>query len=259
MEDQESQMKPPSRNTVKSRAWLGTWNNYPKNWKFVISASGAKHFEAQLEKAPSTGKLHVQWALYFAERKSRKQICEILPGTWCEAAKNVAAVFNYCQKDATSEGERVTSKKPVCDDPLEDVKLYNWQAEVLNVLDTKAPDSRTIYWLWEPNGNRGKTALAKHICLNYNALYVEGKASDVKCAIASMKQKPSVVIMGLTRSMEDYVSYTALENVKDGIFFSGKYESGMVMYNPPHVLVFANFPPDESKLSTDRWVITELD
>jgi hypothetical protein len=49
-----------------------------------------------------------------------------------------------------------------------------------------------------------------------------------------------------------------MENVKDGLFFSTKYESGMVRYNPPHVIVFANVPPDVTKMSADRWVIKEI-
>lgn len=91
-----------------------------------------------------------------------------------------------------------------------------------------------------------------------NAIYVQGKASDIKAAIVAMAVKPTIVIFGLPRSMEDYVSYEAIESVKDGIFFSGKYESGMCLFKPPHILIFANFMPDESKLSSDRWRITRL-
>ena len=38
-------------------------------------------------------------------------------------------------------------------------------------------------------------------------------------------------------------------------FFSGKYESGMVRYNKPHVIIFANCRPDIEKLSKDRWKV----
>ncbi len=58
--------------------------------------------------------------------------------------------------------------------------------------------------------------------------------------------------------MEDYVSYQALEEIKDGIFFSGKYEGGMKIFNSPHVICFANFSPAEHKLSGDRWVVEEV-
>lgn len=58
--------------------------------------------------------------------------------------------------------------------------------------------------------------------------------------------------------MENYVSYEAIESVKDGIFFSGKYESGMTIFNQPHIICFANFAPDIGKMSSDRWKIFEL-
>jgi len=68
-----------------------------------------------------------------------------------------------------------------------------------------------------------------------------------------------MAIFGYARSKENYISYEALEEIKDGLFFSGKYESGMVCINPPHVVVLCNFAPDESKLSKDRWVIKNID
>ena len=49
-----------------------------------------------------------------------------------------------------------------------------------------------------------------------------------------------------------YISYEALENIKDMYFYSGKYEGGCVNGNSPHIYIFANFPPDESKMTVDR-------
>ena len=52
-----------------------------------------------------------------------------------------------------------------------------------------------------------------------------------------------------------------MEEVKGGIFCSTKYECGMHMQNPPHVLVFANFPPDmnDRDMSSDRFVVQNVD
>jgi len=46
--------------------------------------------------------------------------------------------------------------------------------------------------------------------------------------------------------------------LKDGVVFSGKYEGGARLFPPPHVIIFANFLPDFTKLSADRWVIRTL-
>ena len=48
------------------------------------------------------------------------------------------------------------------------------------------------------------------------------------------------------------MSIAALESIKDMFFYSGKYEGGMVCGPNPHVMVFANEPPEYGILSKDR-------
>jgi len=93
-------------------------------------------------------------------------------------------------------------------------------------------------------------------------MYVTGKCADVKYGIASFLKTNyylRAVIFDFCRSNEEYISYEGIEAVKNGIFFATKYESDMVMYNQPHIIVFANFPPDlNGKVSNDRWIIYDL-
>ena len=67
---------------------------------------------------------------------------------------------------------------------------------------------------------------------------------------------PKVVLINITR--QGSVSYNGLEAVKDGIFFSSKYESGMCMFNSPHVIVFSNEEPEYENLTKDRWNVIDL-
>jgi len=168
--------------------------------------------------------------------------------------RNETALIEYCRKDGDIAFEMGLPKQVT--DPMVGLTLKPWQTEICNLIKSK-PDNRTIHWYWESTGCVGKTTLAKHLALN-GALVVSGKASDIKCAIAGMKIKPEVVIFCCPRNSEGYMSYDALEQVKDGMFFSGKYESEMVLFNNPHVIVFANFAPDLTKLSVDRWKIVNL-
>lgn len=73
-------------------------------------------------------------------------------------------------------------------------------------------------------------------------------------------------MFNLARSTEDFVSYSALESLKDGLIFSGKYESKLKCFSQPHVLVFANFGPNDCedekgkiKISPDRIFLIDLD
>ena len=76
------------------------------------------------------------------------------------------------------------------------------------------------------------------------------------CDKSDFYQPP--IVFNLTRAGYDKIDYVALESVKDGIFMSGKYESGMVIYNCPHLVVFANLPPHRDQLSEDRWKIYQI-
>jgi len=73
-----------------------------------------------------------------------------------------------------------------------------------------------------------------------------------------MKRFPKVVIFDFPKSREFSISYDAIESIKNGFYFNGKYESKQVMGNCPHVICFANSPPCMEMLSKDRWKITEI-
>jgi len=174
------------------------------------------------------------------------------------ACRNESALIDYCRKDGKVLFELGFPETVVIADPMEGLTLAWWQIKI-NSLIAAPPDHRKIYWFWSNQGALGKTTFAKHLCITHDALYVSGKAADLKCAIAMAKVKPKIVIFGLPRDQEEAVSYSGLEQVKDGIFFSGKYESGMTLMNIPHVIVFANFAPVRESLSQDRWEVHNLD
>lgn len=61
-----------------------------------------------------------------------------------------------------------------------------------------------------------------------------------------------------SRAEQGYVNYGALESSKNGHVFSGKYESGSKAFNKPHVICFANAPPDLESMSKDRWNVVHI-
>ena len=138
-----------------------------------------------------------------------------------------------------------------------------WQRWVTEKVTTRA-DRREIIWIWEPVGNTGKTYLTKYLHYFYGAIVTGGKSEDMKYAISRWKQitghYPVTIIVNLARSDKITESgYKALESIKDAMFFSGKYQSGMVAsIRAPHVIVFANTKPDLKAMSKDRWKVFKI-
>lgn len=254
---------------VRGRHWCFTINNPdftgPELGKKLMKIGG--EFVMQLEKGDGEGTPHLQGYVRFPSQRTFASLKKVMPTAHLEKAKgNARANVKYCtKKDTRIDGPWTNLSEDLMPpdevkDPLQGKQLYPWQVQVKGILEDPCPTGdRTIYWFWEDQGNVGKTSLAKHLVLTFKrTFYTSGKANDVKYAIAQMAHKPRTVLWDVPRSYEKFVSYQGMEEVKNGIFFSGKYESGTVIFNTPHVIVFANFPPDRCKLSGDRWDVYQV-
>lgn len=140
-------------------------------------------------------------------------------------------------------------------DKLKDFKLKNWQAVLVKAF-METPCSRSVYWLYDTVGNTGKSWFSRWLVLFMKAIRFEnGKNADIKYAYNGER----VVVFDYARTIEGRVNYEAIESIKNGIYFNTKYASGMRVYGHPHLLCLANFPPDTTKLSEDRWIIMNPD
>lgn len=130
----------------------------------------------------------------------------------------------------------------------------DWQKKIVDLVAAE-PDARKIHWYVDPVGGKGKSYLARYLVCEKDAFYTQGgKHADIIYGY----QRQRIVIFDLCRDVEGYVPYSVMETLKNGIMFSSKYNSNMSTFPIPHVLVFANFDPDRSKLSADRWDIVNL-
>lgn len=237
-----------------AKRWCFTWNNPNKDIGSTFQMlSKYGNIIIGDEIAPSTGTHHFQGYIEFNNKCRPSELIKINEIHWEKTKGTKEDNITYCSKDNNylsnfDENEEL-------EDEFINYKPKEWQEFVLNEINNK-PDKRIIYWFYDNNGNTGKTTLCKHICINNkNALYINGKANDIKYAISESKNKPKILLFDFTRTNEEHISYDAIESVKNGIFFSGKYESKQIIYNTPHVFCFANFYPDTVKLSEDRWRI----
>lgn len=213
-----------------------------------------KELYFQLEES-DTGYLHYQGCFSLNIKHRLDETKNILGynEVHLERVKNWSASKRYCQKHET----RVLGPWTHLTKWVKTIKVLRpWQQKIFDMISIPCEDERSIFWYWEPVGNIGKTAFCKYCAVHLKAGVVRGGA--LKDIAFSLGDEPSIVIFDITRTVENRVNYEALEQCKDGMMFSAKYESRMKVFNSPHVIVFANFAPEYDKLSMDRWKVCKL-
>ena len=133
--------------------------------------------------------------------------------------------------------------------------LYHWQDLVLRLLFQQ--DDRKVMWVWDEVGNKGKSFLAHYLSILYKFLLLDGTISSRDLPGIYSPASPGVCI-DVCRSSRFNFDYAILESLKNGYLVTGKYEGKQMRFNPAKIIVFANFPPDKSNLSHDRWDIHQL-
>jgi hypothetical protein len=263
----KDEMKVEKRLSQRKR-WCFTWNNYPVDGMDALFDCFTKldaEFIMGLEVGESKTP-HIQGYVEF--QKACRYSALGLPKTihWEAAKGNRQANLNYCSKD----GEFRCSPKMK---PPRKLKLitpggpgYEWETDILEDLKEE-PDDRRICWYWSEDGKTGKTSFCKYVLNTHQDVIVTGgKAADIRNQISDYKKNndkvPDIILINIPRSFDQsYLSYEGIENIKDMIFYSGKYEGGMIGVGDPspHLYIFANEPPNEAKCSADRWQIVNID
>lgn len=173
------------------------------------------------------------------------------------SSNGVDALRKYCMKeDSRVAGPWADKKLYLGNDLWSFSEMPNWQKSLLTLL-RRNPGNRKMYWLYDPIGNIGKTKFVKYLVYKQNALGLGyGHSTDVLNLVSKMPNL-SVYIWNLTRAKPANLSeldlYSAMESVKDGYFINLKYETSIVLMDPPHVVVMANHLPTLKHISADRW------
>lgn len=251
--------KPP-RQISAAKRWCFTLNNY--NNDEVSSITSIIHDKCEKAlvacEVGESGTPHLQGYVKFKVKARPMGIFNNIRIHFEAAKGNDAHQWIYITKEK-EPFINIGFPKPV--------KLINpdrdWEQDILKIIETE-PDDRTIYWYWSEKGKMGKTSFCKYLTIKHDAIALSGKASDMRNGVMDyLKNKgmtPELILIPIPRSFNtDYLNYEGIENIKDMYFYSGKYEGGQVCGNCPHVFVFANCKPDETKMSEDRWEIVQID
>lgn len=186
-----------------------------------------------------------------------------------DEGKSVAEVIRAHPEEATRSTSNVVQIQKLFEE--EDIEeearrrfpnheLYPWQTKLLTRVLLLA-DDRHILWIWDEVGNTGKTYMSKLLVFKYGAQYFTNAATkDITHAVVFRnkvkidgKRLDPIIIFDLARSLQEIVNYQAIEQLKNVITFSPKYQSTTKFGPPAHVIVFANWPPNRGKMSADRW------
>ena len=263
-----------SNPSSKSRKWCLTLNNYTdkeytdthkylvsKKWKWIIGKEIGDKKETP----------HLQMYIEGKNAILFKTIKKAFPRAHIEQAKgSLRQNYDYCSKennfitniDFRSKEEKWMDdlKQKILDEEYPEVKFKPWQKEVIDILDKK-PHPRHIHWYYEKTGNVGKSWLCKYIALKYNVIICSGKKADIFNQVKACLDKmiePRIILLDIPRTSQDYINYTAIEELKNGMIYSGKYEGGQCLFRRPHIIAFSNSKPDTSACSADRWIIKEI-
>lgn len=158
--------------------------------------------------------------------------------------KNWGCAFDYCIKENNKIDTNQKIRPPV--KIISEDILYDWQKNLISILESP-PDDRKIYWYYGSQGI-GKTQFIKYCVVKLGAIILNGKPSDMKNGIIEYEKKngilPTIILsnIGLDKDLET-IHYSGYEDIKDMLFYSGKYEGGMVCGNNPHLIIFANGKP----------------
>ena len=265
---------------MAARRWMFTSFEFEVP-PFVELPNWANYLICQVEKAPTTGRLHLQGFICL-KKSSRAAFLKKHLGNTVHlehARSSSSSCRDYCRKDATrTDGpwefgvfaEPGSKKRKVMErfnsDPdelrLSDPQLYRrclaesinqefcslvlpvfdrpWQV-CLDAWINKGPDDRTIIWVCGTQGDEGKTTRAKGLVEDGWFYTRGGKSADVKFLYAMHLGN---VCFDLPRQSEDLIQYGLIEEIKDRIITSTKYEPLQIRCTKcVHVVVFSNFKP----------------
>lgn len=133
-----------------------------------------------------------------------------------------------------------------------------WQAELAAELEIPADDRKVIFYV-DSDGGKGKTWFQQWFLSQHPdrvQILGVGKRDDIAFALDVRK---SIFFFNVARGGMEYFQYRLLEDIKDRMIWSPKYQGKMkYLRTNPHVVVFCNEEVDENKMTGDRYDIRTI-
>lgn len=238
--------------------WCFTLNNYLPTDPHLLETLMKHEVSWYIfqEEVGESGTPHLQGAIALLREQRLSALKKWNPKIHWQPAKSATASMTYCQKYQSGTGNLYSYGVEI-PPRVRTLEPRGWQLQVMALIKDE-PDLRTIHWFWEPTGQVGKTTLCKYLVVNHDALILSGKSNDMYHILAKFPHKRNLILVDVPRRSYEYVNYAAIENIKNGLICSGKYDGTQLAFNCPHVIVFANEPPQRQHMSEDRWNIVRI-
>ena len=123
------------------------------------------------------------------------------------------------------------------------------------------PSYREIFWIFGVKGNEGKSWFQGYMETFYGyarvvRLDLQNTTGNILHTLSKRPlQTTDIFLFNDTRVADrNYQNYAVLEHIKDGSAVSSKYNSSVLTFKTPNILiVFSNTQPNRANLSHDRW------
>lgn len=191
-------------------------------------------------------------------------------GTWEES-------YRYCTKSECRVGDKYyTNIQMYSGSDVEfldhEDNRHEWQNILLEQMydvetsSFKKANDRDIVWIYDPAGNSGKSKFLKWLSLRNSKEVAKiscNTESQLRAAVISAGAR-KLFVVDLPRAFPMVYQYqeklagllTAIEEIKNGYISSAMYgQYSTLMFDPPHILIFANSLCPTEYLSEDRWHI----
>lgn len=170
-------------------------------------------------------------------RPTEKQIAEAFPSIWGRYRSNSIALAQMYHP----------VRDMVPDTP------FGWQRSLGDILGEPA-DDRKVLFVVDPEGGEGKSWFCRWLYMKLPdevQILGMGKRDDMAHMVDTHKR---IFLINVPRKQMERLQYTILEQLKDRLVSSPKYDSQVKeMMHQPHVVIFSNEVPDMKALTSDRY------
>lgn len=256
--------------------------------------------KGQVEKAPTTGKLHWQLIAYSRNTISWSAVQKKYPGHHLESVRYVQDANDYVWKDDTrvagpfewgdppQQGQRndirgaidtwvKLGKRAAVHEHAVTIAKYQRGIEYcVNALREpyvppaphlyphmesfikrflEDPYTRRIYVLYDTSGKSGKSDVSRYLRIKHGAHLFDGDVSynDAAYILGGLDPFPEIICFDIPRGPSFPFPIGRLcEKLKDGFLTSCKYESKVINFQLPKILITANERVPSGTWSDDR-------